>query len=118
MNTKKLFFLCFFLFPVLGRAELTEQEENFWKDESAMVSWRSPIDKIFEPDPTDTFMGKWFVGGKLNIAYNCVDRFAEKYPEAPAFVWVGINDSPETPEYKIFTYKELFEKTNAAANFF
>src|ERR671923_2886260 len=49
--------------------------EDFWKEEAQKrVSWFKPFDKVLE---WDLPYAKWFVGGKLNICYNCVDRHVE-----------------------------------------
>ena len=36
---------------------------------------------------------KWYEDGQLNVSYNCVDRYAEKYPDKIAIIWEG--DDPE-----------------------
>ena len=49
-----------------------EDMEGFWGEQAESLDWFKPYDKVWEK--TDLFPGKWFVGGKLNVAYNCLDR--------------------------------------------
>src|SRR5437588_39923 len=62
--------------------------EDFWKDEALKrVSWFKPFDKVYEWEPP---YAKWFLGGKLNVCYNCVDRHVEAgRGEKVAFHWEG-----------------------------
>jgi len=49
--------------------------EDFWKEEALKrVSWFQPFDKVLE---WKLPYAKWFLGGKLNVCYNCVDRHVE-----------------------------------------
>jgi acetyl-CoA synthetase len=54
----------------------------------------------------------WFVGGKVNLAHNCVDRWAERTPDALAVVWEG-EEGPETA--RRVTYAELRETADRLA---
>lgn len=53
----------------------------------------------------------WFGGGKVNLAHNCVDRWAERTPDRPAVVWEG-----EDGEVRRVTYAELRAMADRAAN--
>ena len=55
---------------------------------------------------------KWFVGGKLNVCYNCVDRHLEKYGNKTAILFVG---EPENEEPVALTYNELYARVNEFA---
>jgi len=91
-----------------------EQPEAFWAEEAKMVDWFTPYEKVWVP-PTgnqDEFVGKWFVGGKLNVTYNCLDRWVEKgYGDQTSLIWMGEDDT-----VKKFSYKELLDKVSQAAN--
>ena len=52
----------------------------------------------------------WFIGGRTNVARQCVDRWAERTPTAPAVIWEG-----EDGEVRSATYRELRELTDAVA---
>jgi len=56
---------------------------------------------------------KWFLGGKINISYNCLDRHLDSIGEKPAIIW--------EPEYgkgekRVLTYKELYKEVNKFSN--
>jgi acetyl-CoA synthetase len=53
----------------------------------------------------------WFLGGKVNVADQCVDRWAEATPDAPAVIWEGEEGTTRT-----VTYAELRETTDRLAN--
>lgn len=88
--------------------------EGFWAEEAEKIDWFTPYEKVWTP-PTgdmDDFVGKWFVGGKLNVTYNCLDRWVEKgYGNELALIWMGEDDS-----VKNYTFKSLLEEVNKAAN--
>lgn len=52
----------------------------------------------------------WFGGGRVNLAHNCVDRWAERTPEAVAVLWEG-----EEGSVRRVTYRELREMTDRLA---
>jgi acetyl-CoA synthetase len=54
---------------------------------------------------------KWFVGGKSNIAHNCIDKHAQAHPNKLALIWEG-----EDGSVRQVTYQELYQKTNRLAN--
>ncbi|MCL4477770.1 MAG: acetate--CoA ligase [Deltaproteobacteria bacterium] len=68
--------------------------------------WHTTLDTSNPP------FWKWFVGGKLNASYNCVDRHLQKYKNKAALIWV-----PETEEESdaVITYQELFVRVNEFA---
>ena len=55
---------------------------------------------------------KWFVGGKLNACYNCVDRHLEKYKNKAALIFVP---EPEDEAATVITYQELYRRVNEVA---
>src|SRR5438309_9921795 len=62
--------------------------EDFWKEEALKrVSWFQPFDKVLE---WKLPYAKWFLGGKLNVCYNCVDRHVEAgRGDKVAYYWEG-----------------------------
>ncbi|MGH7609011.1 MAG: acetate--CoA ligase, partial [Candidatus Dormibacteria bacterium] len=62
--------------------------EEFWAEEGRnRVSWFKPFDKLYEWDPP---YAKWYLGGQLNVCYNCVDRHVEAGRGGKiAFHWIG-----------------------------
>ncbi len=94
--------------------ESVEDIEKFWAEEAKKVEWFSPYKRVWTPPVKgeSDFVGKWFEGGKLNVTYNCLDRWVEKgYGDELALIWMGEDDS-----VRKFTYKSLLSEVNKAAN--
>ena len=68
--------------------------------------WHTTLDTSNPP------FWKWFVGGRLNACYNCVDRHLATNPNKAALIWVP---EPETEDPKAITYRELYIKVNEFA---
>ena len=86
--------------------------EGFWEEQAETFQWQKKWDKVLEWD----FKGpdvKWFIGGKLNITENCLDRHLTTRGDQPAIIWEP-ND-PDAPT-KIYTYKELYAEVCKFAN--
>src|SRR6478609_8838835 len=83
----------------------------FWGKQAERISWDTPFDEVL--DWSNPPFAKWFVGGKLNASYNCVDRHVENgLGDKVAFHWVG---EPEGDTRDI-TYAELKDEVCQAAN--
>lgn len=83
----------------------------FWEKAAERLSWETRWDRVLDWD--DAPFAKWFVGGKINAAYNCVDRHVEAgLGDRVAFHWVG---EPEDDSRDI-TYAELKDLVCQAAN--
>jgi acetyl-CoA synthetase len=84
---------------------------GFWEEQADRLDWAERWDRVLDWDNPP--FAKWFVGGKLNAAYNCVDRHVEAgRGDKVAFHWVG---EPEDDERSI-TYADLQAEVNKAAN--
>ena len=68
--------------------------------------WHTTLDTSNPP------FWKWFVGGKLNACYNCVDRHLAKYKNKAALIFVP---EPEEEHGYTVTYQELFMRVNEVA---
>src|SRR5579864_3258151 len=68
--------------------------------------WHTTLDTSKAP------FWKWFVGGKLNASYNCVDRHLEKHKNKAALIWVP---EPEDAPPVVITYQELYRRVNEFA---
>ena len=83
----------------------------FWGKQAERISWAKPFDEVL--DWSNAPFAKWYVGGRLNAAYNCVDRHVEAgNGDRVAFHWVG---EPEDDTRDI-TYAELKDQVSQAAN--
>jgi acetyl-CoA synthetase len=90
-----------------------EDPEGFWGEKAEeMLDWYKKWDKVLVEDFAN---GKheWFVGGKLNISYNCLDRHLNTWRKnKAAIIWEG---EPEG-ESKIYTYQQLYHEVCRFAN--
>jgi acetyl-CoA synthetase len=82
--------------------------EEFWAEQSKMLHWFEPPQKVLEWNLPHA---KWFLGGKLNVSYNCLDRHLELNANKPALMWEAEDGS--TLQY---TYAELHERVCKFAN--
>lgn len=91
-----------------------EDPEGFWAEQAEkFVSWYKPWDKVLDWSyDVDNLYIKWFEGGKLNVAYNCIDRHLEERGDQVAIIWEG--DDPK--DDKKITYRELHEEVSRLAN--
>jgi len=83
---------------------------KFWEKLATEIYWREKWEKTFEHNPP---YFKWFSGGKLNMAENCLDRNLEKRKDKVALIW-----EPEPLEEKprALTYYDLYCEVNKIAN--
>jgi acetyl-CoA synthetase len=89
------------------RAE--QDPEKFWGERGNELSWFKPYDKVLEWNPP---FAKWFVGGKINASYNCLDRhLTDGRRNKVAFIWEG-----EPGDSRILTYQMLADEVGRAAN--
>jgi acetyl-CoA synthetase len=86
-----------------------KEPEEFWKEKSKIIDWFKPFEKVL--DDTRKPFYRWFIDGKLNVSYNCLDRYVnnEKRNKV-AFIWVS-----EKGDEKIVTYYGLYKRVNAFA---
>jgi acetyl-CoA synthetase len=84
-------------------------EEAWWAGWAATLDWFRPWDTILEWEPPHA---KWFVGGALNVAHNCLDRHLDgpKRNQA-ALIWEG-----EPGDTRTFTYWDLHREVSRCAN--
>src|SRR5262245_47954612 len=70
-----------------GYAEAERDPERFWEKFARELEWIRPWDKILDWQPPHA---KWFVGGKLNITVNCLDRHVRgARRNKAALIWEG-----------------------------
>ncbi|MBE9066845.1 acetate--CoA ligase [Leptolyngbya cf. ectocarpi LEGE 11479] len=85
--------------PAAFWAELAEQELHWFKKWDTVLDWQPPF-------------AKWFVGGQINISYNCLDRHLDTpRRDKPALVWEG-----EPGDARTLTYVELHAEVCQMAN--
>jgi acetyl-CoA synthetase len=84
--------------------------QQYWaRHARELVSWSKPWSQVCEWTPP---FSKWFVGGALNVSYNCLDRHVlAGHGQRVAFYWEG-----EPGDTRTITYAELLEDTKKFAN--
>jgi acetyl-CoA synthetase len=89
------------------RAE--KDPEKFWGECGKELAWFKPFEKVLE---WNFPFAKWFVGGKINASYNCLDRhLTGPRRNKVAFIWEG-----EPGDSRIFTYQMLADEVGRCAN--
>ena len=89
-----------------AQPDIYEQSfEAFWEREAKeRVTWSEPFTGLYEWEPP---YAKWFLGGKLNVSYNCVDRHVEQGRGTKvAYHWEG---EPEGDRREM-TYEDLQQR--------
>jgi len=82
--------------------------EAWWESQAERLSWSKKWDKVLEWNPP---YQEWFVGGKLNASYNCLDRHLEENGDRIAYHWIG-----EPGDARSISYQELHAEVCKLAN--
>ena len=83
--------------------------EGFWAEQAQQLDWFKTWDKVLE---WDCPWAKWFIGGKLNVSYNCLDRHVKTARKnKAAIIWEG-----EPGDERVLTYRDVWREVNKFAN--
>jgi len=94
--------------PALYR-RARENPEEFWAEWARQLEWFEPWREVLKWKPPHA---KWFIGGKLNAAYNCLDRHLGSWRRnKAALIWEG-----EPGDVRTFTYYDLHREVSKFAN--
>ena len=89
-------------------AEAERDPEAFWGKIAEELHWLRKWDKVLEWEAP---WAKWFVGGQINLSYNCLDRHAQTWRRnKAAIVWEG-----EPGEVRTLTYQQLLTEVQQFA---
>ena len=89
--------------------EAARDPEGFWAKWAEELDWFQKWDRVLDWDPPHA---KWFVGGKLNVSYNCIDRhLTSARRNKAAIIWEG-----EQGDWKVYTYWDLYREVCRFAN--
>ncbi|MBM4086279.1 MAG: acetate--CoA ligase, partial [Planctomycetes bacterium] len=89
--------------------QAAKDPDGWWASWAAQLHWMRPWDRVLHWDPPHA---KWFVGGKLNVSYNCLDRHVKTgLRNKAAIIWEG-----EPGERRTLTYHDLYRDVNKFAN--
>ena len=89
-----------------------DNPEAFWAEIAEQFTWRKKWSKVLEWDFKKPEV-KWFLGGKLNITENCLDRHLPARANDTAIIWEPNNPNDEA---KHITYQQLFDEVCRTAN--
>ena len=89
-------------------ARAQADREAYWANWAAELDWQTKWERVLEWEPP---YAKWFVGGKLNASYNCLDRHLATRGDKLALIWEG-----EPGEIRRITYRELHAEVSRFAN--
>jgi len=91
-------------------AEAENDRMGFWAEQARRLQWDTPFEGVL--DWSDAPFAKWFTGGKLNVAVNCVDRHvADGFGDQIALHFEG-----EPGDTRTLTYSDLLREVSKAAN--
>jgi acetyl-CoA synthetase len=94
---------------IYARTATEDGFRAFWADEAARIDWIEPWSEVLD---WQLPYAKWFVGGKLNVSVNCLDRHvANGLGDRVAYHWEG-----EPGDSRTLTYRDLLEETCRMAN--
>jgi acetyl-CoA synthetase len=91
-----------------------EDPDGFWREEAKRIEWIEPFEAVKDTSfAEEDFHIRWFAGGKLNIAANCLDRRQVELGETVAIYW-----EPDDPSegHREITYRELYRDVGRFAN--
>ena len=88
--------------------EANADYEQFWGRQAENLHWFKKWDHVLEWDAP---WAKWFDGGKINAAYNCLDRHLAERGEKRAIVWEG-----EFADRREYTYRQLHAEVSRFTN--
>ncbi|MCC6194715.1 MAG: propionate--CoA ligase [Burkholderiales bacterium] len=86
-----------------------EDRDGFWRERAALVDWQTPFTSVL--DYSRPPFARWFVGGRLNLCHNAVDRHLAARADRAALVYI----STETGQDATYTYRQLHEEVNRCA---
>ena len=90
-------------------AAAAENPEEFWAGAAENLHWFQKWDAVLKWNEPHA---EWFIGGKINVSYNCLDRHLETYRKnKAAIIWEG-----ETGEVRTLTYQQMHREVSKFAN--
>lgn len=83
---------------------------GFWAEQAEKLDWYCKWDQVL--DWNDPPMARWFVNGKINASYNCIDRHLQTWRRTKAaLIWEG-----EPGDSAVLTFQDMFRKVTKCAN--
>ena len=93
-------------------ARSLQDRDGFWREQAeSLLDWMSPFETVADEDLAGGRIG-WFLGGRLNVSANCLDRHLAQRGDKTALLWEG----DEPGDNRRVTYSELHEQVCRMAN--
>jgi propionyl-CoA synthetase len=90
-------------------ARSINDRDAFWAEQARLVDWHTPFERTL--DYSRPPFARWFVGGRINLCHNAVDRHLAERGDQPALIYV----STEVDVEKTYTFKQLYREVNRMA---
>ncbi len=90
-------------------ARSIKDRDAFWSEQARLVDWHAPFERTL--DYSRPPFARWFVGGRINLCHNAVDRHLAERGDQPALIYV----STEVDAEKTYTFKQLHREVNRMA---
>jgi len=88
-----------------------DDPDHFWGQQAENLTWFHRWHTVFDGNYEDVDFG-WYLGGRLNACFNCVDRHLNERGEQTAIIWA----KDEPGEYRHISYRELKHQVSRVAN--
>ncbi len=88
-----------------------EDPDSFWSEQARLLDWQEPWSAVSDTN-ISTGTARWFVGARLNVSVNCIDRHLPERADDVALIWEG--DDPD--ESQSFTFRDLKSQVCRFAN--
>ena len=93
-------------------ARSLQDRDGFWREQAeSLLDWMAPFETVVDEDLAGGRIG-WFLGGRLNVSANCLDRHLAQRGDKTALLWEG----DEPGDNRRVTYAELHEQVCRMAN--
>ena len=93
-------------------ARSLQDRDGFWREQAeSLLDWMAPFETVADEDLAGGSIG-WFLGGRLNVSANCLDRHLAQRGDKTALLWEG----DEPGDNRRVTYAELHEQVCRMAN--
>jgi propionyl-CoA synthetase len=90
-------------------ARSINDRDAFWSEQARLVDWHAPFERTL--DYSRPPFARWFVGGRINLCHNAIDRHLAERGDQPALIYV----STEVDAEKTYTFRQLYREVNRMA---
>jgi acetyl-CoA synthetase len=91
----------------------SQDPDKFWSEVAQRILWDKPFDQVSDWSFRKPVKISWYLGGRLNVAKNCLDRHLNQRADQAALIWQP-DEEARSPE--VWTYQRLHQETCRLAN--